>query len=144
MSFAGSNLAKPTWPEAERKFVELDRDGRYLLNPVQHRSKSYNASGAIDITYSHHVVDNSGGAVVLTFPATAAAMKNCIAREYRFMAISGANAMTINTPSGAIIYTPGNAAPQANVTRTGTEPHTCTVYVSAADRVHVVAATDMA
>lgn len=147
MSYVNGNEAQAAWPQAERKFVELDRTGEYELNGNRKQtSKAYTVTGTIDASKRFHRAAVGAGAVTLSFGATAAAQLAYVGREYTFFTDDGgANALTISTPTGSYIYGAGNVAPQGSIaTTTAGTPSSCTVFVYSLTHVQVVAAVNMA
>lgn len=147
MSYSNGNEVQVTWPQAERKFVELDRNGEYELQGNRKRTaKNYTATGTIDATKRYHRAQVGAGAVTLSFGATAAAQLAYVGREYSFFSDDGgANALTISCPTGSYIFGSGNVAPQASIATTvaGT-PCSCTVFVYSLTHIQVISAVNMA
>lgn len=146
-SFSNSNEVQVDWPQGERKFVEMDRNGEYELQGNRKQtSKNHTATGTIDATKRFQRAQVGAGAVTLSFGATSAAQLAYVGREYTFFTDDGgANALTISCPTGSYIYGAGNAAPQASIaTTTAGTPSSCTLFVYSLTHIQVVAAVNMA
>lgn len=147
MAYNNANEVTADWPQAERKFVELDRNGEYELQGNRKKTaKNYTATGTIDATKRYHRAAVGAGAVTLSFGATAALQLAYVGREYTFFTDDGgANALTISAPTGSYIYGAGNVAPQASIATTAAgTPSSCTVFVYSLTHIQVTAAVNMA
>jgi len=147
MAYNNANEVTADWPQAERKFVELDRNGEYELQGNRKKTaKNYTATSTIDATKRYHRAAVGAGAVTLSFGATAALQLAYVGREYTFFTDDGgANALTISAPTGSYIYGAGNVAPQASIaTTTAGTPSSCTVFVYSLTHIQVTAAVNMA
>lgn len=147
MAYNNANEVTADWPQAERKFVELDRNGEYELQGNRKKTaQNYTATGTIDATKRYHRAAVGAGAVTLSFGATAALQLAYVGREYTFFTDDGgANALTISAPTGSYIYGAGNVAPQASIaTTTAGTPSSCTVFVYSLTHIQVTAAVNMA
>lgn len=142
MSYDSVTTVESTW--TPKRYPELTKDGRSLLNPLIEVSGATAVSATLNPRTKYTRVDTSGGAVTISLGATAALMDEYVGKEYTIFTNDGNNNLVLSAPTGAIIYAPGQNAATATVTTSANaNPSSITIFVYSRTFVAVTSAANM-